>query len=309
MVFFTAMKKTIEIIGVPSDLGANLRGANIGPAALRICGLKEAIEGLGYPVIDSGDISVPVRETLKPESVNQKFLKEIVEVCSRLKEKVGGSLKASRLPIVIGGDHSLAIGSLSGVSEHFESEKSKFGLIWIDAHADMNTPQTSPSFNIHGMPFSVLLGNGYPELVGLGGKKQKLASENVALVGIRILDPKEKEVLKACGVRYFTMRQIDEKGMFSVMKEAIEIASRGTKGIHVSFDLDVIDPSYAPGVSWPYRGGLSYREAHLAMEMVADTGLLSSLDFVELNPFTDEQNRTAKLTVELIQSALGKSIV
>lgn len=305
-------KKTIDIIGVPTDLGANLRGANMGPAALRIAGLKDKIEALGYPVIDSGDVLIPVRETINDQSSKLRYLKEVTKTSLSVFESTRSSLQKGRIPIVIGGDHSSAIGSLAAVSDFFNSQNRDFGVIWIDAHADLNTAETSPSGNIHGMPLAVALGYGHKDLLAIGGAGKngmKVNPKKVALIGIRTLDPKEKEILKDCGIRYFTMREIDERGMFAVMKEAIEIAGKDTAGIHLSLDLDGVDPDYAPGVSTAVTGGLSLREAHLAMETLADQNKLCSVDLVELNPIHDEKHRTAYLAVELMESALGKSIV
>lgn len=302
-------KKTIEIIGVPTDLGANIRGANMGPAALRIAGLKDKLEALGYPVIDSGDITIPVRETLTDKTTNLRFLKEVIKTSTSVFERVSDSLKKRRIPLLIGGDHSAAIGSLAAVHDYFEDRKKTFGVIWIDAHADLNTPKTSPTGNIHGMPLAIALGMGHPDLVKIGGRGMNLDPKKVALIGIRIMDPQEKELLRKCGVQYFTMREIDERGMYAVMQDAIKIAGEGTEGIHLSMDLDGVDPDYAPGVSTPVTGGLSLREAHLAMETIADLQKLCSIEIVELNPMYDEKHRTAGLAVELMESAFGKSIV
>jgi len=297
----------VDIIGVPIDLGANMRGANVGPAAVRIAGLKKKIAVLGYEVRDTGDLAVPIREQLPPEAQAEKYLGAITDICSQLEKRNYDSLASGALPLNLGGDHCLAIGSIGGVSRFFAEKKEQIGVIWIDAHADLNTPSTSPSGNIHGMPLAALLGEGHADLVSIGGKRVR--PENVALIGIRTIDASEKDVLKKSGVNYYSMREIDEKGMFKVMTEAIAVATKGTAGIHLSCDLDGIDPLYAPGVSTPVTGGLSYREAHLALEMLADTGKLVSMDFVEVNPFTDKENHTAMLTVELAQSALGKAIV
>ncbi len=301
--------KAVQIIGVPLDLGANMRGANMGPAAIRIAELHQKIAVLGFEVGDLGDVAVPIRDTLPEASHRQKFLNEIVRVATDVQEKVHATLTAGKTPIVLGGDHSIGIGSIAGTSRFHKEKNERVGLVWIDAHADLNTPQSSPSGNIHGMPLSVVLGDGHPSLVGVGGPGPKIRPENVALIGIRAIDGAEREICKQSGIRYFTMREIDERGMHAVMKEAVAVATRGTAAIHLSFDLDGIDPLYAPGVSTPVTGGLSYREAHLALEMIADTGLLRSMDFVELNPMTDLVHKTAQLCVELVQSALGKSIV
>jgi arginase len=301
--------KAVQIIGVPLDLGANMRGANMGPSAIRIAELHQKIGVLGYQVADLGDIPVPIRDTLPADSHRARFLREIRQVCEDVQQHVYQTLKDDKLPIILGGDHSIAIGSISGTSRFHKERNEKVGLVWVDAHADMNTPTSSPSGNVHGMPLSIVLGNGHPALVDLGYPGAKISADNVALIGIRTLDGAEKEICRKSGIRYFTMREIDERGMHTVMKEAIAVASKGTSAIHLSFDIDGIDPLYAPGVSTPVTGGLSYREAHLALEMIADTGLLRSMEFVELNPMTDLVHKTAQLTVELVQSALGKSIV
>lgn len=299
----------VSIIGVPSDLGANMRGANIGPSAIRIAGLHEKLKMLGCSIEECGDLAVPLREMLPIEEVTCKHRKSLLSICETLSDRVYAALKAGRKPIILGGDHSIAMGSISGVSKYTRELNSSVGVIWIDAHADMNTPQTTHTGNIHGMPLSVLIGQGFDDLVSLGGFQPKVKAENIALIGIRTLDSEEKEICRRSGVRYFTMREIDERGMHSVMKEAIAVATNGTAGFHVSFDLDGIDPLYAPGVSTPVTGGISYREAHLILEMMADTGKLLSMEFVELNPMCDIEHKTARLVVDLIQSALGKSIV
>lgn len=301
--------RAVQIIGVPTDLGANMRGANMGPASIRIADLHHKIAVLGFEVHDAGDVDVPIRDTLPESSRKLKFRHEIAKVATDLQDRVIAALSQDRLPIILGGDHCIGIGSISGVSSFHHARGEKVGLIWIDAHADMNTPASSLSGNIHGMPLSIVLGNGYPELTHLGGFAPKVAPENVALMGIRTLDGGEKEILRNSGVRYFTMREIDERGMAACMKEAIQVATSGTAGVHLSLDMDGIDPEYAPGVSTPVTGGLSFREAHLALEMIADTGKLRSMEFVELNPMTDLAHKTAQLTTDLVQSALGKSIV
>jgi arginase len=299
----------VTIIGVPSDLGANMRGANIGPSAIRIAGLHEKLKVLGCTVEERGDIAVPLREMLSKDEIGSKYRGSILEICNRLSDEVYRALKAGRKPIVLGGDHSIGMGTISGVSRFTKEQNSAMGLIWIDAHADMNTPDTTHSGNIHGMPLSVVLGHGFPDLVNMNGFAPKVRPQNVALIGIRTLDSEEKELCRKSGIRYFTMREIDERGMHAAMQEALAVANNGTAGFHLSFDLDGIDPLYAPGVSTPVTGGISYREAHLILEMMADTKKLLSMEFVELNPMRDLEHKTAGLVVDLIQSALGKSIV
>ena len=301
--------KKVEIIGVPSDLGANIQGANMGPAAIRIAGLKKKIQELGYAEIDRGDIPVPVRDQLPIDVAEAKYLQPIKEICERVAHQTKQVLEAGNIPVVIGGDHSIAIGTISGTSCFFRAKQQKMGLIWIDAHADINTPDSSPSGNIHGMPLSVVLGQGHPDLLNIGGPGSKVEPGNVALIAIRTIDALERDQLKRSGITYFTMRDIDEKGLAKVMQESIAVVSKGTAGIHVSFDIDGVDPLYAPGVSTPCTGGLSLRDAHLIMEMAFETGRLTSMEIVEVNPAHDQGSQTAILAVELILSGLGKSIV
>lgn len=303
------MPPLVRIIGVPTDLGANMRGANMGPSAIRIAQLHQKIRNLGFSVIDSGDLDVPVRDTLPESAHNRKYIGQTVQICKDLEQLVYTSLGQGEIPISIGGDHSLAIGSVSGASRFFREKGEKLGLVWIDAHADLNTPSSSPTGNIHGMPLSVIIGSGHQDLLNISDNPIRVLPENIALIGIRTLDGEEKALCRNSGIRYFTMREIDERGMHAVMSDALQVASKGTTGIHLSFDIDGVDPLYAPGVSTPATGGLSYREAHLALEMLADTNRLCSMDFVELNPMTDISHKTAQLITELIQSALGKSIV
>ena len=300
----------VDLIGVPMDLGANIRGTNMGPAALRTAGLHEKIKGLGYRIIDHGDVQVPMRETIAPEGAQQNYLGVIRDVCATVRDRCYGSLEKGRIPVMLGGDHSAAIGSISGVS-HWMRKKKKLrpGCIWVDAHADLNTPQSTTSGNIHGMPLSVVLGSGYSSLLALCGNEACLLPEHTALIGVRSVDSCEGRLCKASGIRYYSMRDIDERGMASVIQEALAWAGQGTGGIHLSFDLDAIDPVHAPGVSTPEPGGLSWREAHLLLERIADSRKLSSMDFVELNPMTDQGNQSSLLMVALIQSALGKSIL
>lgn len=303
------MSSTVEIIGVPLDLGANIRGSIMGPAAIRIADLKRRVRQLNYEVVDSGDLQVPVRESLSPEEVSSHYLETISKLCEDLAKRVLNSLQLQRTPLVLGGDHSVAMGTISGVSQYYQNQKKNLGVIWIDAHADMNSPETSPSGNIHGMPLAALLGKGHERLTELVYPGSKLKPENVALIGIRNIDGIEKEAVRNSGVHYYSMRQIDELGMYRVTQEAIEKVSKHSDALHLSLDMDGVDPLYAPGVSTPVSGGLSYREVHLALEMIADTKKLVSMEFVELNPYKDIEHKTANLVVELVLSALGKSIV
>jgi arginase len=303
------MPQKIRIIGVPMDLGASRRGVDMGPSALRVAGLQARIKQLGYQVEDIGNISVKQPEEMSYGEKRAKYLAEIADACKDLGALVEKSLEENLVPIVLGGDHSIAAGSLSGVASHFKKKEKRLGLIWLDAHGDINTPESSPSGNVHGMPLAAAMGYGATELVELLGFKPKVEPENISLVGIRELDSQEKKLAKKSGVHVFTMRDIDERGMREVMSDALKYAMDDTGGISVSLDMDFVDPSDAPGVGTPVRGGATYREAHLAMEMIADTEAMVSLEVVEINPVIDEHNRTALLGVELVLSALGKKIL
>jgi arginase len=303
------MPRHVTLIGVPLDLGAGRRGVDMGPSAFRVAGIDQKIRSLGYEVVDAGDLPVKIAETQVPGDPHLKYLKEIKEVCENLRDRVEALVAKGSLPVVLGGDHSIAMGTLAGLSRHYHARKEKIGLIWFDAHADANTAETSPSGNIHGMPLAVALGLGAPSLVNLAGFSPMVDGSRAALVGIRDVDPAERPNVRASGIGAFTMRDIDERGMRAVMDEAIKRATSGTAGIHVSFDLDGMDPDYAPGVGTPAPGGLSYREAHLAMEMLADTGKVLSAELVEVNPILDNRNATAILGVELLASLLGKKIL
>jgi arginase len=300
---------TVAIIGAPLDLGAGRRGVDMGVSALRFAGINERVAALGYNVEDYGNIAVEQPERVAIGARNARYLPQIADACVHLAECVDEAIAAGQLPLVLGGDHSVAVGTISGVSQALRRKKERAGVLWIDAHADMNTPQTSPSGNIHGMPLACCIGHGPEALTHIFGYAPKVDPKNVALVGIRDVDQLERPHVKDSGVRAFTMRDIDERGMRAVMEEAIQIASAGTEGIHVSFDMDACDPEHAPGVGTPVRGGLSYREAHLAMEMVGDSQNIVSIEVVEVNPILDEANRTALLAVELVSSAMGKRIL
>jgi arginase len=303
------MAQKIRIIGVPMDLGASRRGVDMGPSALRVAGLQARIKQLGHQVEDIGNISVKQAEEMSYGEKRAKYLAEIADACKDLGAMVEKSLEESMLPVVLGGDHSIAAGTLSGVASHFKKKEKKVGLIWLDAHGDINTPESSPSGNVHGMPLAAAMGYGATELVELQGFKPKVEPQNISLVGIRDLDSQEKKLAKKSGVHVFTMRDIDERGMREVMSDALKYAMDDTDGIAVSLDMDFVDPSDAPGVGTPVRGGVTYREAHLAMEMIADTEAMVSLEIVEINPVIDEHNTTALLGVELVLSGLGKKIL
>jgi arginase len=302
-------RSEIAIIGAPLDLGAGRRGVDMGPSAVRVASLNERLRALGYTVRDLGNIVVDQPERAAVGHERARYLAEIARASRRLAGVVAWAADGGATPLVLGGDHSVAIGTISGMARHLRRQKGALGLVWIDAHADMNTPESSPSGNVHGMPLACAVGLGPRELTHIFGFAPKADPRNVALVGIREVDQLEKPHVRNSGVRAFTMRDIDERGMRTVVAEALEIAGAGTAGIHVSLDMDAVDPREAPGVGTPVRGGISYREAHLAMEMICDAGKLVSMDVVEVNPVIDEVNRTAQLAVELVLSAMGKRIL
>ena len=300
--------RRVRMLGVPMDLGAGRRGVDMGPSAVRYAGIARQIHGLGYEFEDGGDIGVPIPEVRVPGQ-GPRYLKEIHRACDRLAFRVERFLEEGVMPLVIGGDHSMAIGTVAGVAGHFRKQGERIGLIWVDAHADMNTPDTSPSGNIHGMPLASIMGFGSPELVDLGGFSPKVDPDNVALIGIREVDDGEREIVLQSGIHYFEMMKVDARGMSAVMEQALAIASRGTAGIHLSFDMDVVDPEYAPGVGTPVRGGFNMRESHLLMELMADSGRMVSLEMAELNPIHDRANMTGQLLCDLVASALGKKVM
>jgi arginase len=281
----------------------------MGPSAVRVAGLELRLEALGHTVQDAGNITVYQPEQKKEGNPKAKYLKEITACCTRLADVVLKTLEAGETPLALGGDHSIAVGSVSGVSEFYRRSNQKVGLIWIDAHSDINVPDTSPSGNVHGMPLAAIMGLGPPELATLFNFSPKIAPENCVIVGVRDIDTVEKENIRRAGIEVFTMRDIDERGMRTVMEEALRLAGRGTAGYHISLDMDWVDPEDAPGVGTPVRGGTTYREAHLAMEVIADHGRMLSFEVVEVNPVIDERNRTADLAVELASSAFGKKIL
>jgi len=310
--------RRIRVLGVPLDLGASRRGVDMGPSAVRVAGLEAHLEALGHQVVDGGNIRVEIAETQNVGSANARFLQEIADTCTRTAEAVVKSLEDGMTPLVLGGDHSLAAGTVSGVAEFYRRQGQKIGVIWIDAHSDINTPETSPSGNVHGMPLAALLGlgegsgadSGLAPLSQIFGYSPKILAENTVIIGVRDIDAAERENIRRAGVaEVYTMRDIDERGMRTVMEEALRAAGRGTVGYHVSLDMDWIDPEDAPGVGTPVRGGATYREAHLAMEILADHGRLLSFEIVEVNPVIDDRNRTADLAVELACSAFGKKIL
>jgi arginase len=301
--------KPVHIIGVPLDLGGSRRGVDMGPSAFRIAGLGEQIAALGRRVIDKGNLPAPVAETQDAIDHRKKFIRQIEAVCRTLFDTCLESLEADALPLVLGGDHSLAAGSIAASAQWVRKTTSRpIGVIWVDAHGDMNTPQTTTSGNVHGMPLAALLGHEPRELAAIG-ETPSVLPEHTVLVGIRNLDEQEKGQIRASGVHVYTMKDIDRDGIATVAERALALAAAGTGGIHVSFDLDVCDPTFAPGVGTPVKGGLDYRESHMIMELVADSQRLVALDLVEVNPTLDIRNTTAEFAAELAISALGKRIL
>lgn len=301
--------RPIHVIGVPLDLGGARRGVDMGPSAARIAGLGERLTALGRKVTDKGDIDAPIPETRAEGDPRKRYIREIARVCAKLHARVLQTLDEGAVPLVIGGDHALGAGSVGASADYAHSRGQQLGVLWIDAHADMNTPATTPSGNVHGMPLAALLGQEPFELAKLGTRFPKIRPEKTVLIGIRNIDEAEKAKVRDSGVHVFTMKDIDRMGIATVMERAIAVAGDGTAGLHVSFDLDVCDPSVAPGVGTPVKGGLNYREAHMVMEMLADVDRVLALDLVEINPILDAGNQTAQLGVELALSAFGMRIL
>jgi arginase len=299
----------ISIIGVPMDLGADRRGVDMGPSALRYADLNEKLEALGYEVQDLGDLDVIIPETHHFGDPKAKYLKEISDACNHLANLILEVRQSGRIPLVLGGDHSIAVGTVSGVAESFRREGKQIGLLWFDAHADFNTPDISPSGNVHGMPMAGLMGYGPTQLTHIFGFSPKIQPEHAVQIGIREVDPAERQLVKKSGIRVFTMKEIDRRGIGTVMDEALSIVTKGTAGFAVTLDADFLDPYESPGVATPVRGGADYREAHLAMEMIADTNKMVSFEIAEINPILDVQNKTAQFGTELILSAFGKQIL
>ena len=300
------MKKNISIIGVPMDLGQMRRGVDMGPSAIRYAGIVERLENLGYDIKDLGDIEIGQAERVhnNPDT-NLRNLKAVAEASETLADKVNGVIGSGDFPLIFGGDHSIAIGTLAGVSPHYEN----LGVIWYDAHGDLNTGDTSPSGNIHGMPLAVSLGIGHEALTSIGQSSPKIKPENIVIIGARSLDEGERELIKEKGIKVYTMHEIDRLGMTKVMEESIDYLKGRTDGVHLSLDLDGLDPSDAPGVGTPVLGGISYRESHLAMEMLEESGLITSAEFVEVNPILDEKNKTATVAVALMGSLFGEKLL
>jgi len=304
-----APSRPIALLGVPMDLGGNRRGVDMGPSALRIAGLAERVRALGLAVEDHGNVPVTDRGDAEALDPTARYLDAIVETCGALAARVRALLGAGRFPLVMGGDHSIAAGTVAGVAAHYRQSGGAIGLIWFDAHADMNTPRNSESGNVHGMPLASIIGDGPPGLTGLAGAAPMVRARNVALVGVRSVDRLERETVLASGVHCYTMKEIDQRGIRAVMEDALAHVLDGTVGFHLSFDVDGTDPGVCPGVGTPVPGGLSYREAHTVCEMVAESRGLVGLEFTEINPILDERNRTALAAVEFALSALGKTVL
>ena len=300
---------SIAITNVHLDLGAGRRGTDMGPSAIHVAKLIPRLKRMGHTIVAVESLGSKSYEALQITDASAKFLPNILEVCKDLKSTVMKNLENEHFPLVLGGDHSQAIGTISGIANHFRTQNKELGVIWIDAHTDMNTPESSPSGNIHGMPLSTLIGIGHPDLVDLNGSQPSLKPENIAVIGARDVDIGERTLVDQTGVRVYSMSELDRRGAAVCFKEAIELVSKNTHGIHLSFDLDGVDPREAPGVGTPVPGGLSLRESHLICEMLADTKKLVGMEMVELNPTLDIANQTGKLAVWLIQSALGMSIL
>ncbi|AIF42122.1 arginase [Virgibacillus sp. SK37] len=299
------MDKNISIIGVPMDLGQSRRGVDMGPSAMRYAGAIEKLTKLDHIVNDLGDI--PINRPVNSKSTdgsNLKNLQQVVEANQQLADMVDEEIKNDNFPLIFGGDHSIAIGSLAGIAKHYKN----LGVIWYDAHGDLNSSETSPSGNIHGMPLAVSLGIGHEKLVNISSFVPKIQPENIVIIGARSLDPGEKELIKEKGIKVFTMHEIDRMGMPNVMTEAINYLKDRTDGVHLSLDLDGLDPSEAPGVGTPVLGGITYRESHLAMEMLEESGMITSAEFVEVNPILDEKNKTATVAVALMGSLFGEKL-
>lgn len=296
----------ISLIGVPLDFGQSRRGVDMGPSAIRYAGAVGRIESVGHRVRDEGNIQVSAVEPKKHSDSNLKNLDEVIQATTELAKKVAEVVEAGRFPLVLGGDHSIAIGTLAGLSDKYKN----LGVIWYDAHADFNTAETSPSGNIHGMPLAVSVGLGHESLVNIHSEGRKVNPKNVVIIGARSVDPEERQLLKEQGVKVFTMHEIDRYGMTVVMEDALAyLRLREVDGVHLSLDLDGLDPLYTPGVGTPVPGGISYRESHLAMEMLEDSGLITSAEFVEVNPILDEKNKTADVAVGLMGSLFGEKLL
>ncbi len=298
-------QRNISVLGVPIDLGADRRGVDMGPSAIRYSMMKARLEALGYNIKDLGNVEVATPESYDQGDTNYKYLEEITIVSEKLCQSVSNIIAEGRFPLILGGDHSISIGTIAGVAKH----KKNLGVIWYDAHGDLNTGESSPTGNIHGMPLAINLGKGPQSLVQIGGFTPKVKPENVVIIGARDLDPGEKEYIKEIGLKVFTMHEVDRLGMTRVMEEAIHHVSKNTDGVHLSLDLDGLDPDDCPGVGTPVKGGLSYRESHLAMEMLDEAKIITSAEFVEVNPILDIGNKTANVAVALMGSLFGEKLL
>lgn len=305
----TLHSRVVNIIGFPIDLGADRRGVDMGPSAVRIAGLEDRLRALGYEVLDEGDVHILIMESQKIENPNLKYLAEILKTSEVLARSVEDILDKEHFPLCLGGDHSMAVGSIAGIASHCKKKEKELGLIWIDAHADMNTDETTPSGNIHGMPVAAAIGSGHSSLTKFYDIYPKMKPENVVIIGARSVDPGERELIKQSGVFVYTMTDIDRQGINSIISKTLKKFQNSVDHIHVSFDLDSLDPVIAPGVGTPVRGGLTYREAHSLMEAIADCGCMSSFEVTEVNPILDDRNKSAELAVELIASAMGQKIL
>lgn len=303
------MDKRVAFVGVPMDLGGGRRGVDMGPSAIRIAGLEESVKHLGLSFEDRGNVEVHEPRSRVPRNPKARFLDEIADCCARLRDEVISILGESKFPLVIGGDHSIACGTIAGISSHYHQRGEKIGLIWFDAHGDMNTPDSTESGNVHGMPLAACIGRGASELVKLGARVPMVDVQKAVLIGVRTIDPGEKREIRASGIHVFSIKDLDMHGVHKVMKQAIEIACDGTAGFHLSFDMDGTDPSVAPGVGTPVSGGTTLRESHLIMEHAAESRKLVGLEITEINPILDNQNATARVAVDLVCSALGKAVL
>lgn len=303
------MNRVVHLIGFPMDLGADRRGVDMGPSALRIADIDEKLRALGYDVLDKGDIVVRNIEVEEITDHKLKYLNEVTRANTALAELTKQTLDEGAFPLILGGDHSMGIGSIAGISAHCKENGKRLGVVWIDAHADMNTPETTPSGNIHGMPLAVSLGVGNAGLVSMLGFSPKVLPENVALIGIRSVDPGERELIKSTGIKAYPMPELDKRGIYAIMSEVLEYMKGNVDHLHVSFDVDSVDPTVAEGVGTPVPGGLSYRETHLLMEMIAEAGILSSFEVTEVNPILDEKNKSAEFASDVVASTMGKRIL
>lgn len=300
---------TVRLIGFPMDLGAGRRGVDMGPSALRIAGVGEKLKALGYNIVDAGDIKIRAAEVQEINNPRLRYLPEITHACTMLAKSVEESLDREEFPLVLGGDHSMAIGTIAGISAHCRKQGKRLGVIWIDAHSDINTSDTSPSGNIHGMPVAVSLGIGAPELTHIGGSEPKIKPNQIVMIGLRSIDEGERELIKKLKIESYTMSDLDKLGVHRVIAKALSSLRAKVDHLHVSFDLDSVDPMVASGVGTPVPGGLTYREAHLIMEAIADTGYMSSMEIAEVNPILDTKNASAEVGADLIASAMGKRIL